>query len=128
MAKTAEWFACTISNDQIDRDHLERLLDNALDDVADLTRREFAVIDAPDELPTIGTAVLPNTNTVALFVNMEWFFRGIDTDTERLGVLVHECRHLWMLKEHVRIEDDERWNAAADYAINSVLEKEETIH
>lgn len=57
------------------------------------------------------------TNGIELVINPD-FFMSI-SETERVGVLVHECMHVaWNHMERGRHLDKERYNAAADYVIN----------
>lgn len=60
---------------------------------------------------------------VHLFYNPVWFSKL--KDLERIGFLAHEVMHM-VLMHHIRRQqrDAEKWNIAADYAINNHLIKE----
>lgn len=70
-----------------------------------------------DEMPTGAT------DGVSLFYNPKWFEKL--KELERIAFLAHEVMHV-VLMHHTRREarEPEKWNVAADYAINNHLVKE----
>ena len=76
-------------------------------------------------LKPVETEDMPTgaTDGVHLFYNPKWFEK--QTPLERVGFLAHEVMHV-VLMHHTRRQEREaeRWNVAADYAINNHLVKE----
>jgi len=76
-------------------------------------------------LKPVETEDMPTgaTDGVHLFYNPKWFEK--QTPLERVGFLAHEVMHV-VLMHHTRRQErePERWNIAADYAINNHLVKE----
>ena len=98
------------SPDQLQRTLARMLLQHPF--LATLALRLERVADA-----TIETAW---TDGVRLAVNPIWF-AGLD-DAQRASLVAHECFHV-ALAHHLRrgSRDHQRWNAACDYAVNSLL-------
>jgi len=93
--------------------------------------RSRLVLDSPFfgtlclRLKPVETEDMPTgaVDGVHLFYNPTWF--GKLKDLERVGFLAHEVMHM-VLMHHIRRQerDPEKWNIAADYAINNHLIKE----